>query len=93
MTRKIHDMPPQEIKIAMLRHGVTQSGLARDIGVTVPSVHRIIENKNVSHRIRAAIAEAIGKDLKEIWPSTYLYGGGPRKRGRPLCKGKKVGAA
>jgi lambda repressor-like predicted transcriptional regulator len=93
MKYQISDMEPNEIRIEMLRRGVTQSGLARDIGVTVQSVHRIIENKNVSHKIRMAVAKAIGKDLKEIWPSTYLYGGGPRKRGRPVCHGKKNRAA
>jgi len=92
-SRKIPDMPPNEIRIEMIRKGVTQSGLARDIGVSVQGVHMTIEGKSVSHRVRTAVAEAIGKDLKEVWPSTYLYGGGPRKRGRPVCKGKKTRAA
>jgi lambda repressor-like predicted transcriptional regulator len=37
----------------------------------------------VSHRLRMAVAEAAGIDIQRIWPSTYIYGGGPRKRGRP----------
>ena len=93
MAHKISDMPPQEIKIALFRKGISQTSIARDLGVSVPSVHRIIEGKNVSHRIRTAVAEAIGKDLKEIWPSTYLYGGGPRKSGRPFSYSRSIKAA
>ena len=77
------DMSPQEIKIALLRKGITQSAIARSEGVSSQMVHRVIEGKNVSHRIRKAVARAIGRDPKEIWPSIYLYGSGPRRPGRP----------
>lgn len=82
-SKNIHDMDPVEIKVAMLRAGVTQKQLAEKLGVRRQTVHLVIENRAVSHRIRSAIASAIGIDLKRIWPSTYLYGGGPRKPGRP----------
>lgn len=82
--RKINDMPPQEIRIELLRRKVSQAALAREIGVKQTSVYRVIEGHIVSHRIREAIAKAAEKDLKEIWPSTYLYGGGARKPGRPF---------
>ncbi|MBI5582523.1 MAG: helix-turn-helix domain-containing protein [Deltaproteobacteria bacterium] len=82
--QKICDMPPQEIRIALLRRKVSQAALAREIGVNQTSIYRVIEGHVVSHKIREAIAKAAGLDLKQIWPSTYLYGGGPRKRGRPF---------
>lgn len=76
------DMSPTELKIAILRAGVTQKSIALKVGVTPQSVHMVINGRAVSHRIRCAIADATGMDLKRIWPSTYLYGG-PRKAGRP----------
>lgn len=84
--RNSNDMPPQEIRIALMRRKVAQSALAREIGVKQTSVYRVIQGDSVSHRIREAIAKAAGLDLKRIWPSTYLYGGGPRKPGRPFEK-------
>ena len=90
---KIKDMLPVEIKVALLRAGIAQAGIARDNGVTVGHVNMVILGASVSHRIRTAISKATEKDLKEIWPSRYLYGGGPRKRGRPVGCGKKKKAA
>lgn len=91
-THNIGDMPPQEIRIALLRRGVSQSGIARDLGVKPASVLKVIEGHLVSHRIREAISLAIGIDLKLLWPSTYLYGPGQRKRGRPFGSGTKKAA-
>jgi hypothetical protein len=45
-------------------------------------INRVIMGLSVSDRVMRSIAEAIGIDVKRIWPSIYLYGG-PRKPGRP----------
>ncbi|MCK4528636.1 hypothetical protein KAW18_14800 [candidate division WOR-3 bacterium] len=45
-------------------------------------INRIIMGLSVSDRVMRSIAEAIGIDVKRIWPSIYLHGG-PRKPGRP----------
>lgn|GEM_PF-811163 len=82
---KSMDMSAVDIRLALLRAGVTQAEIARKIGVSQTAVHRIIEGMNVSHRIRKAISEAIDTPLGLIWPSAYLFGG-PRKPGRPSCK-------
>ena len=79
---KTSDMDPTEIWIAMIRAGVGQKDIAEKVGVSRQHVHLVIHRGDVSHRVRKAIAEAIGMDLKRIWPSTYLNGG-PRKSGRP----------
>lgn len=79
----IPDMDPTEIKIAMMRAGITQADIGKRLGITRQTVHRVVIGRDVSHRVRQAIAEAIGEDLKRIWPSTYLYKGGPGKPGRP----------
>lgn len=80
---QVSDMDPTEIRIAMLRAGATQADIARELDVTRQHVHGVIKGRDVSHRVREAISSAIGMDLKRIWPSTYLYKGGPRKPGRP----------
>ena len=78
------DMSPTEIRIAMLKTGVTQAGIARELDVDKSAVHLIIEGRAVSDRIRRKIAERVGLDVAVIWPSTYRYGS-PRKAGRPFC--------
>jgi lambda repressor-like predicted transcriptional regulator len=86
------DMGSSDIRIALLHAGVSQALIARRVGVSQTAVHRIIEGKNVSHRIRKAISDAIGIQLERIWPSTYLYGG-PNKPGRPASKPVEIRAA
>ena len=81
---KIVDMPPMDIRIALIRGGRhLQKKIASELQVSKTAVYRTIEGKLVSDRIRRAIADEIGLDVARIWPSTYLYGGGPAKRGRP----------
>ena len=82
MTNKM-DMSPMDIRIAMLRSGVTQMDIARELGVAKTAVYLVIEGKAVSHRIREKISERVKIDIRRIWPSTYMFGG-PRKVGRPF---------
>ena len=81
-TNKQSDMPPTEIRIALIRSGVSQATIARKLIVDPSAVCRIIDGTGVSDRVRREIAAAIGIDIKRIWPSTYLYSS-PRKPGRP----------
>ena len=81
-TNKQSDMSPTEIRIALMRSGISQATIARKLIVDPSAVCRIIDGKYVSDRVRREIAAAIGIDIKRIWPSTYLYSG-PRKPGRP----------
>jgi lambda repressor-like predicted transcriptional regulator len=80
---KHQDMPTTELKIVMQRKGVTQKEIADRLNVSRQAVNLVVNHNSTSHRIREAIAEAIDIDLKRIWPSAYLMGGGPRKPGRP----------
>ena len=89
MNPKISDMDPKEIRVALLRAGITQAGLARDLDIRPQIVNRVIDGIITSDRVRKHIAKAIDVDIKRIWPSTYLYGGGPRKAGRPRGSGIK----
>lgn len=75
-------MTPTEIRIEMLKKEVSLVSVARACGVTTTSVYRVIEGTIVSDRVRRALADAIGIDIRRIWPDPYLYGS-PRKAGRP----------
>ncbi len=78
--RKPTGMVPWEINEALHKKGLNQAAIARAIGVTPGHVSFVINGWTVSRRVHMAIAEAIGMDVKQIWPDLYL-GGGP-KRGR-----------
>jgi len=82
MIKQINDMSPTEIKVALLRAGVTQAQIARKTKVHPSHVSRLVEGVKTNNRVRHAIADAAGIDIKRIWPSIYLYGV-PRKPGRP----------
>ncbi|MCK4267840.1 MAG: hypothetical protein KAX16_03310 [Actinomycetia bacterium] len=82
MIKKTYDMPPPEIRIALYRARITQAEIARQTKVAASHVCRIIDGTDSNDRVRRAIAEAIGIDIKRVWPSIYLYGE-PRKPGRP----------
>lgn len=79
---KTYDMPPPEIRIALMRAGITQAEIARQTKVVASHVCRVIDGTDSNDRVRRAIAAAIGIDIKRIWPSIYLNGK-PRKPGRP----------
>lgn len=89
---KAQNMKPVEIRIAMMRAGLTQSQLARELGATQQLVYHVIQGNTVSDRVRKHIAARIGIDIKRIWPDPYLYYGGPRKVGRPVCDGQRNAA-
>lgn len=66
-------MTPTDIKIELLRAGVSQAVIAQQCDVSRTQVNRVIHDHNcVSDKVRRAIADAIKKDVKEIWPEYYL---------------------
>jgi lambda repressor-like predicted transcriptional regulator len=85
MKNAIKNMKPVEIRVMMLRAGITLAGIARALDVDPVTVYQVVNGISVSHRVRTKIAELLGIDIKRIWPETYLFGG-PRKPGRPLNK-------
>lgn len=87
--KKCADMSPTEIRIALLRRKVTQALIAIEQNVSKAAVYRTIEGKTKSHRLRLAVAEKAGLDVKEIWPNSYLDQNGPPRKGRPKSGIKK----
>lgn len=60
------------LKIKLLRAGITQAGIARNIGVTRAFVNQVINGQRNNKRVRMAIAKAVGKRVKDLWPSRPL---------------------
>ncbi|MEN6422075.1 MAG: helix-turn-helix domain-containing protein [Smithella sp.] len=81
-TLKPSGMSPNEINAAIIDKGLNQAAIARAINVTPGSVSRAINDLSVQTRVMEAIAEAIGKDVKQVWPQHFLNGA--PKRGRKL---------
>lgn len=81
------DMTPFEIRKALFevnRGPGAQAVIARICHVNRATVSKVIDGAP-SDPVRRAIAKYIDVDVRTIWPTIYLYGEGPRKRGRPLA--------
>ena len=61
-------MTSKEIKILMELLDVTQTQVARKLKVTVPAVNSVIKGLRGNPRIRQAIADAVGRPVRQIWP-------------------------
>lgn len=84
---RIKNMPPHQIKAALRAVGISQSGIARDLGCSPTHVGRIVNGKEASHPVRSHIAKCINIPVEDIWPETYLLKDDPTKKGRPLTRG------
>lgn len=69
-------MNPEEIRTEFFfkRKQTNMSKVARDLDppVTRQSVYGVIDRKIISKRIAKAVATAIGKDKKYVFPEYYL---------------------
>lgn len=61
-------MTPTEIKHALADRGYNLKLLARALEVTPGAVSLTLNRKMTSFRIAGAIAKAIGRDLREVFP-------------------------
>ena len=64
-------MEPIEIKIALMRAGITQTEISKRCGVSPSQVRRVVGG-SISDHVRREIARAINKKVEEIWPEYYL---------------------
>lgn len=60
-------MTEKEIAILMVLHEVTQTRIAKELGITVPAVNSVIKGLRKNPRIRQAIADALGCTFQQIW--------------------------
>ena len=72
-----NQMNPIEIRVGLLRAGITQAEIARsmDPPVSKSAVTRVIYGTSISRRIREAIAVSLGLSTQDIWPSTSKESG------------------
>lgn len=65
-------MTPKDIKIELMKAGVTQADISRQSGRSRAQVCRVINNNEcVSDPVRRAVAAAINRDVSEVWPEYY----------------------
>ena len=79
-------MTPSEIKQEIFKRrpeGLTQSSIARQVGVTKQAVLNVIEKRNPSRRIAQAVADAIERPLAEVFPE---YCTEPENSRRAACR-------
>ncbi|MCU0589889.1 MAG: helix-turn-helix domain-containing protein [Desulfobacterales bacterium] len=61
-------MEPKEIRIEFIRKDLTQTKVARDIGVSPSLVQRVIFRKAVSRPVSQGIADALGLPIEFVFP-------------------------
>lgn len=59
-------------QFALKEKGITQHRIALDLGVADMSVSDVINGRRISDRIMRRIAEAIDKDVRQVFPEYYL---------------------
>lgn len=62
-------MTPFEIKVALMKQGISMRSISRKLGVSANSVSLVVNGRMVSGRIMAEIAEAIGVDPLRVFPA------------------------
>jgi DNA-binding transcriptional regulator LsrR (DeoR family) len=58
-----------EIRIKMMRAGVSAAQIAEQLGVTEPFVHQVITETRDTQYVREAIAKALKKPVEKLWPN------------------------
>ena len=67
-------MTEKEIRKAFIDHDVSNAIIARQLNVSANAVSLVLQRKQKSTRIATAIAKAIGKSLKEVFPRYHIRG-------------------
>lgn len=61
-------MKASDIRAELVRRNITVTSIAKKTGVSTPAVSQVIYSVRGTHRIRQAIAEAIGRPVSEVFP-------------------------
>jgi transcriptional regulator with XRE-family HTH domain len=67
-------MTPTEIKVELLRKGITQADIARRLGISPAAVNNAIHRRGgiVTERVMRGIAEALDRDPAAVFPEYFL---------------------
>jgi transcriptional regulator with XRE-family HTH domain len=63
-------MTPIDLRILLLKAGVSQASIAKKLGVTLGFVNQIVYGRRSTKRVRMAIARAVGKRAEDLWPDS-----------------------
>jgi len=55
-------------KAIMIIAGVSQTAVAKSLGITTPAVNAVVCGRRSVPRIMAAIADAVGRPVSDLWP-------------------------
>ncbi len=69
-----------EISYRLKRLGLTQSQIARDLGVRQGVVSNVIHDRATAHGVASHIANLLELEIDELWPGRYCFK--PRKSAR-----------
>jgi lambda repressor-like predicted transcriptional regulator len=64
-------MHPADIQARLKKRGLTQTGLAKEIGVSFATVHKVVQNQAVSDRVMRHIAARINMDPCKLFAWHY----------------------
>lgn len=64
-------MHSADIKAALKKAGKTQTAIAAELGITVVTVHLVIEGRVRSERVAKRISKITGLSIDEMWPGKY----------------------
>ena len=70
-------MTPLEIQFELKKREVRQKEIARELRVSEMTVSRVINKQLVSDRVMKAVAGAIKRDHRAVFPEYYF---GPKRR-------------
>ena len=59
---------PRKIRALGALRGVNWAEVARNVGVDRTAIYKTIDGKITAHRLRCAVASAVGKMVEEFWP-------------------------
>ena len=64
-------MTPNRIQFELKERGITQRAIAAKLGQSEMHISYIIHKHRVSDRAMRAVADAIGKDVRAVFPEYY----------------------
>ncbi|MFW2440923.1 MAG: helix-turn-helix domain-containing protein [Arenicellales bacterium] len=60
-----------DINYKLAKKGISQTNLARSLGVSVVAVHRVIAGEISSYNIASYIAQRLDQPITKLWPGRY----------------------
>ncbi len=82
-----------EINYRLRQAGVTQTLLARQLGVSQAVVGNVIHDRITAFSVAQHIAQVVGLEIRELWPTRYSFkprGPSANRRQRPIPTQKEI---